>query len=190
MSSPTDIAWAAGLFEGEGFLVRRPVGRRVYIELGIEMRDLDVVERFVAVLEPHLKRTNRTAGPQQIASIRTRYRNENNPKHSDTATWKIVGNTAEQAFLLLRPHLGKRRTAKGDQILAEAHALRETLLEPRNCEVCGTAFPMRDYGHSKRFCSSQCSYTARTKKPGYRASENARKQRHRDKKRAAAILAD
>jgi hypothetical protein len=69
-ASEVDLAWAAGLFEGEGFLVRRKVGNRVYLQVGIEMRDRDVMERFVAILiAGGVKRTARNCGPKEAACL-------------------------------------------------------------------------------------------------------------------------
>ncbi len=49
MSRTTDIAWAAGLFEGEGRLMVR--GKQRQPILALAMTDEDVVRRFAAIVE-------------------------------------------------------------------------------------------------------------------------------------------
>jgi hypothetical protein len=64
--SSHDLAWAAGLFEGEGYVEHRPNGcGRTTRGLGLAMTDLDVVERFQkvvgvgAVRGPYTNRRNK-----------------------------------------------------------------------------------------------------------------------------------
>src|SRR3990167_5406713 len=48
---PIEIAWAAGLFEGEGCIsVHRSKGRRPQPKLNIAMTDLEPMERFAKAL--------------------------------------------------------------------------------------------------------------------------------------------
>jgi hypothetical protein len=48
--SPTDIAWAAGLFEGEGAIVQRGRRHGVYTYLQVKMSDRDTVEHFARIV--------------------------------------------------------------------------------------------------------------------------------------------
>lgn len=174
------IAWAAGLFEGEGSITRRQTGRRVYLEMCIEMRDRDVVERFVAVVQQNgALPTN--GQPAQICT-----RTRNNPLHSDMVSWHTTGHTAERVFLLLRPYLGERRRAKGDSILEEARRVRAVLLRPRICEECGEQFEVNDYGHHKRFCTSLCNSRWYVKQPGRREADRRSGAKYRARLREAA----
>jgi hypothetical protein len=158
-ASEVDLAWAAGLFEGEGFLVRRKVGNRVYLQVGIEMRDRDVMERFVAILiAGGVKRTARNCGPKEAAKINTIMRSEKNPLHSDILRWATTGHTGEQAYLLLRPNLASRRRVKGDAILEEAHQTAIDAKRPKVCDYCGGEYVPDDYGQGRRFCTPRCSY--------------------------------
>lgn len=49
--SPTDIAWAAGLFEGEGAIIQRQRPRGKYTYLSLKMSDRDTVERFRNIVD-------------------------------------------------------------------------------------------------------------------------------------------
>src|SRR5262252_5128758 len=90
LPSQTDIAWAAGLFEGEGsgILFRnRP-------RLAMEMADRDVLVRFQAVVGGHLY------GP--------RYRG---PNRRPMYAWFIgQSETVEQIIHWFLPYMGERRT--------------------------------------------------------------------------------
>lgn len=50
MASRETIAWAAGLFEGEGSVVLRIQNERAVIALSLGSTDLDVLERFKSVV--------------------------------------------------------------------------------------------------------------------------------------------
>lgn len=51
MITKEQTAWAAGLFEGEGFINFRPGnGDKLYVRLGIRMTDRDVLDRFCAIV--------------------------------------------------------------------------------------------------------------------------------------------
>ena len=45
-----DIAWAAGLFEGEGYISKERVGGKSSHRLAINLTDKDVLEKFVSVV--------------------------------------------------------------------------------------------------------------------------------------------
>jgi hypothetical protein len=162
------LAWAAGLFEGEGFLVERRVGRRVYLQLGIEMTDRDVVERFRDAL--------RNAGIESDAAIARRRR----PRpHKDIFRWAPTGAPAVAAFTALRPYLGIRRSARGDAILSRSAAAAAAALAPRQCERCGDTFDVVDYGHSKRFCSAVCRERSKRERPAAREAARERSRRYK-----------
>lgn len=105
----TDIAWAAGLFEGEGtWIVRPPKGNgNATAVVALQMRDRDVVERFASIM-----------GCGKITCER---RSERNPKHSDMWRW----TTAKRADVrriteLLVPYLGQRRAERARDVLVAA----------------------------------------------------------------------
>jgi len=153
-------AWAAGLFEGEGFLIRRQIGGRVYLQVGIEMRDVDVLERFVAVLRgAGMKRPQRGSGPKDVARINLIPRHKRNPKHSDIHRWATTGYTAEQAYAILRPWLGVRRREKGDAVIREAILARSDEVLSRSCVICHRDFVPADYATTAIYCSPKCRWT-------------------------------
>lgn len=101
MSLTTDVAWAAGLFEGEGSIV--PSRRR----LSLEMTDEDVVRRFVAVV-----------GYGNVHKVQRRNRVNRDNHHTiykwDCAKWAVT----ERVLLAFLPHLGLRRRTKAYEMLA------------------------------------------------------------------------
>jgi hypothetical protein len=188
MTSAEEIAWAAGLFEGEGYFWRSRAGGRVYLGVGIEMRDLDVVERFVQVLGKHgVQRELRKSGPRHPAGIQIRRRQ--NPKHSDSYIWAISGVAAETAFALIRPYLGERRSHRGDEILAEAKAIREeAALEQRVCKACGSVFSPHALGRTRIFCSKLCYGRWKIRQPGQRERARERSRRYKERQRAKGAM--
>lgn len=116
MPTEAEIAWAAGLFEGEGCIIERTQRARDgstlhYQCLQLTMTDRDVVERF-----------------HQVVGCGWRY--SIRPKVQNGRGTKILydlhigrRHDVERILLMLRPWLGERRGAKADQALA-ALALR------------------------------------------------------------------
>lgn len=96
MTRTTDIAWAAGLFEGEGYLYVSK-GRYPTPQIGLNMNDRDVVERFAAIME--------------CGSIRIY--DSPNPNHSRQYRWRVCGWARfESVTEMLLPYLGDRRTKR------------------------------------------------------------------------------
>ena len=91
----TDIVWAAGLFEGEGCIYIHPT--KIYVQLIINMTDLDVMERFVDVVG---------------------HGNLNGPKWDRKSTkpyWRSTVSKSSEVLRILKmflPHLGIRRAEK------------------------------------------------------------------------------
>lgn len=112
MSTEAEIAWAAGLFEGEGCInygtsMRR--GREITRRrLNLEMKDEDVVRRFADVVG---------AGHIRPSKRRNRINREN---HHDIYIWEC-GRWADAARILHQflPYLGERRSAKAREMLAD-----------------------------------------------------------------------
>lgn len=175
-----DIAWAAGLFEGEGYIVARPVtSHRVFMQVGLETRDRDVLERFVDIAR-ELGGARRTQRPR--AEILLREKSKRNPNYSDTYSWSTTGHPARRIYDALKPHLGQRRRTKGDAIAAEcARTAHER--EHRTCDACGEPSGTRMY------CSENCRARVRMQDPEQRRKARARQalyhERYRDKINAA-----
>ena len=132
-----EIAWAAGLFEGEGSFVPRRNGNML---ITIAMADRDVLERFQAIFGGALTALNKPGGKQM---------------------WRVDIRKAEdvlQVGALMRPYLGVRRRARLDEL---EHALRERIAEatrPRRCSNCGTEFTptFGSNAERQRFCDRDC----------------------------------
>lgn len=176
MASTEDMAWAAGLFEGEGCIVARTrrgptkkdgTGERrpfVLMELMLVMTDRDVVERF-----------NRVLG---VGNTNPRRRTKSTQTHwKDQWVWRAGGTGALALYEQLRPYLGERRRRRGDEVAKMVEISRLTFAHlPRPCEGCGESFiPKKQAG--TKFCSDRCR--DRIKMRRYRAEGRTLKQRRR-----------
>lgn len=99
------VAWAAGLFEGEGSVILyRPHGRAPHPRIQLSSTDEDVIRRFAAVVG-----RGRVYGPYQKKDSRL-------PRFDwTTGSWL---NCAEIAGRLW-PYLGERRRAKMREVLGD-----------------------------------------------------------------------
>jgi hypothetical protein len=104
----TEIAWAAGLFEGEGCIsVHGRDGR--YVKLTVAITDLDVLERFIAIAEPGAPIHKR-----RIAAV----------QHRQVYQWCANGRRAIPILEMFIPWFGERRRARALEALDKARALR------------------------------------------------------------------
>lgn len=91
MKNQQQIAWFAGLFEGEGCITRQP---RKAICLQISSTDLDVLQKAVSIMGGRIK------GP----------RHDGNPKHKPRYEWYLTSiNEVMDVVNLIRPWLCSRR---------------------------------------------------------------------------------
>lgn len=141
-ASETDIAWAAGLFEGEGHLTIRHRGNnwRSTFEMGVTSTDHDVVERFAAIV--------------QCGNVRRR---ETRNGWKTQYVWTCGGTKARTLADRFRPYLGARRTAR---LTAIERSIAESQPHPRPCEQCGETFSPTRFAR-ERFCSDTCRYRAK-----------------------------
>lgn len=111
-ADPLDVAWAAGLFEGEGSVSVVPNtarSRRIYMRLDMHSTDDDVLKRFGAVVG-----VGRVRGPYLTNG------KNHKPHHKPYWTWSITGRRA----LLLATHapfadqLGSRRRSRIAEVIA------------------------------------------------------------------------
>jgi hypothetical protein len=109
MATGTEGAWAAGLFEGEGYLYVDVPLKTAQPQIGLNMTDRDVVERFMAAVG--------------CGTIRIHV--PPNPRHSVTYRWRATGWANEAVIALLRPYLGQRRLGK---VTVFEEALRESMV--------------------------------------------------------------
>lgn len=119
-SRAADVAWAAGLFEGEGCIyVGHTRGDAPRVKMLLGMTDEDVVRRFTEIigLGPH---TGPHARRAQTASRKPSWE------------WRTSrSDEIETVIRLLYPHLGMRRRLKADEMLSALASVT-----PRNRQHC------------------------------------------------------
>lgn len=98
----SNIAWAAGLIEGEGCFTLHSDGKRPYFLM--DMTDKDVLEKFQVVFP----NTN----------LRGPYIHKNKPKHKERFRIDAYGDKAIIIMKSVYPYLGQRRKARVDELLS------------------------------------------------------------------------
>ncbi len=144
MISDADIAWAAGLFEGEGTFdlgrvsKDRHTGDRVYARASLGTTDEDVLLRFQAIV-----------GVGSVNKARQMMRSGKKMWYWKAATRDDVEHVAE----LFRPWLGTRRLARMTEVLSTGHKIMEC-----KCDHCYRKFtPQRLHRLNLPFyCSTRC----------------------------------
>lgn len=130
-----EIAWAAGVFEGEGSVTS--TGRSA-ARASVEMSDLDVLERLQHILG------GRVNGPRQRG-----------PRRKPMYRWEV--SSRGEVLLVLRlllPWLGDRRRARAEEVIAHIlYGQREC------CPICGEEF---DSARGRTVCSRRCYERQRT----------------------------
>jgi hypothetical protein len=107
--SITDIAWAAGLFEGEGSIHANSIKKRRYLMLNLSSTDEDVVRKFAAVIG-----CGKVYGP---------YYEKSKPGKKPRFSWHTKSKAdGIQAASLLEPFLCERRLAKLQAVRALVEA--------------------------------------------------------------------
>jgi hypothetical protein len=96
-----EVAWAAGLFEGEGCIYERPGGG---IGTRLTSTDEDIPLRFCEIV-----RGGKVYGP---------YRNTERDGYSRKPFWVWVGESVDalETLRLIFPWLGKRRRARAREL--------------------------------------------------------------------------
>lgn len=98
-ASSTEVAWLAGLLEGEGCFYLSVLG---YLQIELAMTDLDVVQRAAKV-------------GGAVTTITTRYDKRGTRK----PTYRICFNGFQAIRIMekILPYMGKRRTAKIERLI-------------------------------------------------------------------------
>lgn len=117
MTMKIELAWAAGLFEGEGSIHAQTSGGRKYLLLNLSSTDKDVVERFARAMQ-----CGKVYGPYT----------EKNPLRPRWSWHAKNKADAAQAVELLEPFLCERRRAK----LEEVRELVANQPPPRSLRGC------------------------------------------------------
>lgn len=112
-SAPTDIAWAAGLFEGEGCVRYWRTGARQWgtPQMSIGMTDLDVLQSF-----------HRIVG---VGTLNGPYRKNGGPNKNYKPQWVWTARNFENVQALIAafwPWLQSRRRQRAVQVLQQARA--------------------------------------------------------------------
>ena len=103
-----DAGWAAGLFEGEGYICFSP---KSSVKIGIEMTDFDVLERFVEII-----------GVGKISPRKIR-----ESRHKQRYIWEVRTHMDVKNVLeLLLPWLGTRRKTRAGQAITRIAEIRPT----------------------------------------------------------------
>lgn len=105
MTSECEIAWAAGLFEGEGSLSVRTANSRQAV-ITIASTDRDVIERFAKVVSGERPVQGPHSPGRSARGYKSIYRWQ-------SARWAEIKRIGE----LLRPWLSERRTAQLNRVL-------------------------------------------------------------------------
>ena len=103
-----ELAWAAGVIEGEGCFSYHPAkgGRKAYVRIQVGMTDLDILQRLHSISGVGV-----VNGPYL-------YKRKNGSPAKPIWSW-AVQKQADVAWLLmqLRPWMGERRTDRIDECL-------------------------------------------------------------------------
>lgn len=136
-----DVAWACGLFEGEGSLSVRAGDK---VSLSLSTTDLDVLERFRAII-----------GAGSLSS-QAPGRNGRNKR-----LWRVVVHEASDIFrivALFYDRLGDRRRQRADHVLAILEQRIAEATFERSCPNCGGVFrpPFTSNAKATIYCSRRC----------------------------------
>jgi hypothetical protein len=103
MTTETDIAWAAGLFEGEGCF---SLANGKYLRCSMNTTDKDVLERFVKIVGVGNILDYKRGGVSPLTK-------------KDGWQWSVSGKKALPVAEMLRPYLGARRQMRLAEILSQ-----------------------------------------------------------------------
>ena len=104
-----EIAWVAGIFEGEGTILnsRNGIGNPV-VRVSLHMTDKDIVDRFAAIF-PFGRRCVRPGRLSMVTGVTGK----------ESWVWQTSNAEYVQAFLaMVWPWLGERRKAKAAQVIS------------------------------------------------------------------------
>lgn len=156
--SRENLAWAAGLFEGEGCITlsgKPPSGKRVVLELG--MTDEDVVKKFHAIVG-----VGHVGGP---------YHPSTRPNHHKPHwRWTVTGGRQAQAVLAaLWPFLCLRRKAKAEEAIRFFAAQQVWTKHRKHCPkgheyTTENTYLLSRGGRACKICARSQSKVAKLKK--------------------------
>lgn len=131
MTREQEIAWAAGLFEGEGSMTLHESGGNTWLAIQLSMVDRDVVERF----------------HQIVGAGTVRIQHRKCERHNTLRTWRVGGADAAEIIIGFLPYFGERRRARALDCL---RWFRDQFTH--ECEGCGRFFVS---AYSRATCCSR-----------------------------------
>lgn len=136
-----EIAWAAGLFEGEGsFCVNRRNGNRPRATMS--MTDLDVMERFLEIV-----------GVGKISKIGRKQKGH----HKDAWQWWTTEEEFHAVFNLLKEWLHPRRVEAAETAIAMRKNYVDSRTKNLTCALCGSPYTGKHQkGGPSKYCSDEC----------------------------------
>jgi hypothetical protein len=151
MTRAEQVAWAAGLFEGEGCFTM--TARKRTPRASMYMTDEETVRRFHAIMG--VGSVTATNPPSRPAH------------HKPQWMWCANGKDVETVLCLLRPFLSSRRLERGEEIVRERESLIAESTRLRDCRKCGRAFrpPYTTRSNTQVFCSAECRVLFHARRP-------------------------
>jgi hypothetical protein len=102
MERHNEVAWAAGLFEGEGSISTTGVPAYPYLRFGLTTTDEDVIRQFARVV-----RVGSVSQPRTLASGKRAW------------AWRAAAlSDVQHVIELFRPYLSGRRSARLAEVMA------------------------------------------------------------------------
>lgn len=146
-----DIAWLAGLLEGEGcfFTIKNGYSPRV----AIGMTDKDIIQRSAAMVGAKCYLAKRKNKPQH---------------HKEQHWWMLSGHTAAAVMMTIYAFMGQRRRAKIKDVLAR-WKMRPLKQKPRGTGIV-TNCKHVDRGHYAHGLCRPC-YAGRQVRGEYKTHE-------------------
>jgi hypothetical protein len=147
-----DVAWAAGLFEGEGCwgVYTRQNSAKLQIRAYLAMTDGDVVDRFAAVVGFGHVRTHHSALAQAKGEKRMH-------------VWGVYeAEKVRELIALFMPYLGERRRAKALEVLDLGRDIRshnsQTTHCPKGHALDGDNLQLEPFKHpnGKEYVARRC----------------------------------
>lgn len=119
-----DIAWLAGLLEGEGsFMLKTKRSYNGTISISLQMTDKDIVERCATILK------TKVYGPYT-----SKQKKKNGEVKKETYLLSIFGTSAASWMMTLYPFMGERRKQKIENLLN--HWKKQQSMETGRMSLC------------------------------------------------------
>lgn len=112
------IAWAAGLFEGEGSFYQNTIKKKgkvyYYPSIALRMTDKDIVDRFAQIIEHNDLRLQKRTNPKHKDIWEVRVRQLEKVKEVADAFWPFLGSRRKAKFLAIVAQAAEASVSKTD----------------------------------------------------------------------------